>query len=72
MTQLEREIGNLEARMETVEQELQAIRGDVREIRDALVRARGGWVVLVVMFSGAASIGALAGRLLHVAGGISP
>ena len=72
MTNLERDIGSLEARMETVEQELQAIRGDVREIRDALVRARGGWVVLLVLFSGAASVGALAGRLLHFAGGTGP
>ena len=40
---LEREVGALQARMETVESELQGIRSDVREIRDALVaRAAAG------------------------------
>ena len=40
MMSLEREVGALQARMETVETELQGIRSDVREIRDALVGAR--------------------------------
>ncbi len=64
MTQLEREIGNLEARMETVEVELQAIRSDVREIRDALVKARGGWFVLSLLFAAALSLGAWVAKLL--------
>lgn len=59
MTDVEREVGRLEARMETVETELQAIRADVREIRDALVKARGGWVVLTAALTVAASAGAL-------------
>ena len=72
MTQLEREIGNLEARMETVEHELQAIRCDVREIRDALLHARGGWLVLVMVFSGAAAMGAVATKLWLVLAGAAP
>ncbi|MCA0433508.1 MAG: hypothetical protein LCH46_09600 [Proteobacteria bacterium] len=64
MPLLEREIGNLEARMETVEAELQAIRQDVREIRDALVKARGGWMALTLMLACAASAGAWASKLL--------
>ena len=59
MTDVEREVGRLEARMETVESELQAIRTDVREIRDALVKARGGWVALTAALTLAASAGAL-------------
>ena len=42
---LDREVGALQARMETVESELQGMRSDVREIRDALVTARGRWKV---------------------------
>jgi chromosome condensin MukBEF ATPase and DNA-binding subunit MukB len=71
MTNLERDMGNLEARMETVESELHAIRQDVREIRDALVRAKGGWIVLLFVFSAAASLGAILGRFFHVAMGQS-
>jgi chromosome condensin MukBEF ATPase and DNA-binding subunit MukB len=58
MTDVEREVGRLEARMETVEVELQAIRTDVREIRDALVKAKGGWIVFAAAISLAATLGA--------------
>lgn len=59
MTGMEREVGKLEARMETVELELQAIRADVREIRDALVSAKGGWVLLTAAIALATSAGAV-------------
>lgn len=58
MNDVEREVGRLEARMETVETELQGIRADVREIRDALVSARGGWVLLTAGLSLAVAAGA--------------
>ena len=64
MTTLEREMGNLEARMQTVESELHAIRQDVREIRDALVGAKGGWRALTVLIALATTLGAAAGRYL--------
>jgi chromosome condensin MukBEF ATPase and DNA-binding subunit MukB len=64
MTDVEREVGRLEARMETVERELQGIRADVREIRDALVSARGGWLILTAALSIAAAAGALASTYL--------
>ena len=58
MTGLEREVGKLEARMETLEAELQGIRSDVREIRDALVSAKAGWVVLSAAIALATTMGA--------------
>lgn len=61
---MEREIGALQARMETVEQELQAIRSDVREIRDALVTARGGWTTLTLMVGVSVSAGTMIGKFL--------
>jgi chromosome condensin MukBEF ATPase and DNA-binding subunit MukB len=64
MTDVEREVGRLEARMETVESELQGIRADVREIRDALVSARGGWLILTAALSLAAAVGAMASNYL--------
>jgi chromosome condensin MukBEF ATPase and DNA-binding subunit MukB len=66
MTDVEREVGRLEARMETVEVELQGIRADVREIRDALVSAKGGWWVLTVAISLAAAVGAFANAYLPI------
>ncbi len=62
MTSLEREIGNLEARMQTVESELHAIRQDVREIRDALVGAKSGWRALTALVALATALGAALGR----------
>jgi chromosome condensin MukBEF ATPase and DNA-binding subunit MukB len=64
MTDLEREVGRLEARMETVEQELHAIRADVREIRDALVGARAGWLLFTGAIALASALGAMLSRLL--------
>lgn len=61
---MEREVGALEARMETVEQEVHAIRNDVREIRDVLVTARGGWKTLTVVIGLSVSVGAGIAKLL--------
>lgn len=60
---LEREVGALQARMETVEAELQGIRSDVREIRDVLVTARGSWKALSLVVGLSVSLGATAGKL---------
>ena len=72
MGELEREIGGLQARMETVEHELQAIRSDVREIRDALVRAKGGWMAVLLLFSVAASLGAWTSQMIRMLAGGQP
>lgn len=61
---IEREVGSLQARMEAVESEMQAMRADVREIRDALVTARGGWKMLTLVIGFSVSLGAALGKLL--------
>ena len=66
MTTLERDVGALEARMQTVEMEIQAMRQDVREIRDALVTARGGWKTLTLVIGFSITFGALLSRVMHV------
>ncbi len=63
MTSLERDVGALEARMQTVEQEIHAMREDVREIRDTLVTARGGWKTLTLVIGMSVSVGALVAKL---------
>ncbi len=64
MLNIEREIGNLEARMQAVEADVQAMRIDVREIRDALVGVKGGWRVLMIVIAVATTLGALLGKYL--------
>ena len=66
MNTIERDVGALEARMQTVEHEIHAMRQDVREIRDALVTARGGWKTLTLVIGFSATFGALLSRLVHV------
>ena len=66
MTNIERDVGALEARMQTVEQEIHAMRQDVREIRDALVTARGGWKTLTLVIGFSITFGALLSRVVHV------
>lgn len=61
---IERDVGALQARMELVESEVQAMRADVREIRDALVTARGGWKMLTLVIGFSVSLGAALGKLL--------
>jgi hypothetical protein len=65
MTTIERDVGALEARMHTVEQEIHAMRQDVREIRDALVTARGGWKTLSLVIGFSITFGALLSRVAH-------
>jgi hypothetical protein len=72
MTSIEREMGNLEARMQTVENELHAIRQDVRDIRDALLGVKGGWRTLTIVIGLATTMGALAGRYLPLLVGTRP
>ena len=64
MTSLERDVGALEARMETVEHEIHAMRRDVREIRDAMVTARGGWETRTLLIGFSLSLGAALSRLM--------
>ena len=64
MMSLERDVGALDARMKTVEQEIHAMREDVREIRDALVTARGGWKTLTLVIGLSVSCGAFLSRLV--------
>jgi hypothetical protein len=64
MIAIDRDVGKLEARMENVETELQAIRADVREIRDALVKVRGGWLLLTAAISLASAVGAMMNHFL--------
>ena len=63
---LERDMGEMQARVSGVETDLQELRRDVREIRDALVGVRGGWTLLTAVIALAATLGAVVGKWLPV------
>lgn len=60
---VERELGELNAKVERLELEMREIRGDLRAVRDAVVSAHGGWKILVVLASMAGMAGAAAAKL---------
>jgi hypothetical protein len=60
----ERDLGELRARIAAVEGEMQGLRSDVREIRDALIGLRGGWRLLTVLVAVSATLGAATTKLL--------
>ena len=72
MTSIERELGNLQARIETVETEVHAMRDDVREIRDAMVAARMGWRMLMLAIGAGTSTGALLDHYLPLIAILKP
>ena len=69
MTSIERELGNLQARIETVESELHALRDDMRELRDALLAFKNSWRAVLVIVSLATSLGAIFDRYVPLLAG---
>ncbi|QPC41984.1 hypothetical protein HW532_04205 [Kaustia mangrovi] len=67
-TSIERELGELNTKVERLEREVGGIQHDLRTIRDAVVSTRSGWKVLVALVSAAGAMGALAAKVLPVAG----
>lgn len=53
----ERELGGVQARLETLEVDMSAMRRDIREIRDVVVSVKGGWKTLAILASLSAAAG---------------
>lgn len=62
----QRTLGEHGARIDTLEGNLRSIAADVREIRDTLAQARGGWKTLMLVGGAAGAVGALLGKLSTV------
>ncbi len=56
---LQRDLGNMDARLAALERSSELTRLDVREIRDTLAMTKGGWKVLLATAAVAGAIGAM-------------
>lgn len=61
---IEREIGQHDERLRTLEREVQELRKDVRELLSEVQHAKGGWKTLMMVGGAAGAAGALVGKLL--------
>lgn len=61
---IESRVSVLESRMTSVETSQMAIASDVREIRDAILNAKGGWKMVLLFGTAGAAIGATVMKLL--------
>jgi hypothetical protein len=59
-------MGETQGRLLALESDMQELRRDVREIRDAQVTVRGGWTLLSAVIGLSASLGAIIGKWLPV------
>ena len=66
--QTERELGQLAARMDAFEKDLDEIKSDVRQTRDAVISVKGGWRTIAVLVSVSAAVGAAGAKLALVMG----
>lgn len=62
--EVQRELGALEARMDTMEKEVAALRADMRAVLAILNQTKGSWRTLVAIAGISASIGAAAAKFL--------
>jgi len=67
-TSVERELGELNAKVERLEEEMREIRMDLRAVREAMVSVTGGWKMLMLFGSLAGMVGAAIGKLMPLIG----
>lgn len=60
MQDVAHDMGKHEAQIDHLEREVSALRSEVREIREILDRASGGWRVIMAASGASASVGAVA------------
>lgn len=65
LSQLQRNLSKAEARIEIMQQEISALRNDVRTLLNFISEAKGGWKMLMIS---AAVAGAVGAGLTHLIG----
>ncbi len=64
----DREFGEFSARLDAVEDTLQHIQATVQEIRDDMLRAKGGWKALALVGGISATAGGIVVKILTAIG----
>ncbi len=59
----ERELGGVQEKLKSLEDDLFSMRKDVKEIRDIVVGVKGGWKTISVIVAVSATVGAIAAKL---------
>lgn len=60
---VDRDLGNHDARLQAIERDLQSMQLDLREIRDTLKEAKGGWRALMLVGGVAGGLGATIAKM---------
>ena len=64
--QLQRDLAKAEARIEILQQEITALRADVRLLLNFISEAKGGWRMLVISAAVAGAVGGLITKIVSV------
>jgi prefoldin subunit 5 len=59
MAEIDRELGELSARLTVLEREMKEIRADIKWMRDTVQQTRGGWKTIAFLISTSGVAGAL-------------
>lgn len=60
-------LGDHGARITTVEKDIHEMKDDVREIRDVVVQAKGGWKLVVLVIAALGTAGSIGAGLVWLA-----
>ena len=61
--EMQRELGKHGAEIQALQTDMRSLVGDVREIRDTLSQAKGGWKTLLLVAGAAGAAGALVAKI---------
>jgi hypothetical protein len=60
MAEIDRELGELSARLKILEREMSGMRDDIKWMRDQVQQTKGGWKTIAFLISASGILGALA------------
>ena len=59
MAEIDRELGELSARLTTLEREMSEIKSDIKWMRDQVQQSKGGWRTIAFLISASGILGAV-------------
>lgn len=65
MAEIDRELGELSARMTVLEREMKELRADIKWMRDTVQQTKGGWRTIAFLISAGGVTGAVMTWIAH-------